>query len=55
MVLGELAVAIVVPWLKRQFVPRRQRPFWKSKQSFGLLCLQSVAVLIEKVRVLTAC
>jgi hypothetical protein len=49
--LGELAV-VVVSWLNRQLVPRRQRPRLKSKQCFDLLCLKSVVVLISKVEYL---
>ena len=47
----ELAVVVVVLWLNRQLVPRRQRPRLKSKQSPGLLCLEVSGCSHRKGRV----
>ena len=53
MVPGALAVVIVLSWLNRQLVPRRQRPRLKSKQSPGLLCLEVSGCSHRKGRVLS--
>jgi hypothetical protein len=50
-VLDELAVVVVMSWLNRQLVPRRQRPRLKSKQSPGLLYLEVSGCSHKKVRV----